>query len=69
MDRVIAAEAATRGVEPSVVEAEYTVAQSIARFVDPQEIADMALFLASPESKMVSGQAIAVDGHTETFHL
>ncbi len=69
MDRVIAAEAATRGVEPQVVEAEYTVAQSIARFVDPQEIADMAVFLASPQSQMVSGQAVAVDGHTETFHL
>ncbi len=69
MDRVIAAEAATRGVEPEVVEAEYTVAQSIARFVDPQEIADMAVFLGSPQSQMVSGQAIAVDGHTETFHI
>ena len=45
MDRVIAAEAAARGVEPSVVEAEYTVSQSIGRFVDPQEIADMAVFL------------------------
>jgi NAD(P)-dependent dehydrogenase (short-subunit alcohol dehydrogenase family) len=69
MDRVIAAEAATRGVQPDVVEAEYTVAQSIARFVDPQEIADMAVFLGSPQSQMVSGQAIAVDGHTETFHI
>jgi len=69
MDRVIAAEAAARGVEASVVEAEYTVSQSIARFVDPQEIADMAVFLGSPASKMVSGQAIAVDGHTETYHL
>ena len=69
MDRVIAAEAAARGVEASAVEAEYTVSQSIARFVDPQEIADMAVFLGSPASKMVSGQAIAVDGHTETYHL
>jgi NAD(P)-dependent dehydrogenase (short-subunit alcohol dehydrogenase family) len=69
MDRVIAAEAAARGVEPTVVEAEYTASQSIGRFVDPQEIADMAVFLGSPESKMVSGQAIAVDGHTETYHL
>lgn len=69
MDRVIAAEATARGVEPAVVEAEYTVSQSIARFVDPQEIADMAVFLGSPASKMVSGQAIAVDGHTETYHL
>ena len=69
MDRVIAAEAGARGVEPSVVEAEYCASQSIGRFVDPQEIADMAVFLGSPQSQMVSGQAIAVDGHTETYHL
>jgi hypothetical protein len=25
----------------------------------------MAVFLASPEARLVSGQAIAVDGHTE----
>jgi NAD(P)-dependent dehydrogenase (short-subunit alcohol dehydrogenase family) len=43
--------------------------QSIHRFVAASEIADMAWFLASPASAMVSGQAIAVDGHTETFHL
>lgn len=69
MDRVIAAEAQARGVEPSFVETEYCASQSIGRFVDPQEIADMAVFLGSPQSKMVSGQAIAVDGHTETYHL
>ena len=69
MERVIAAEAEARGISPQEVEAEYTAAQSIQRFVDPQEIADMAYFLASPQSAMVSGQAIAVDGHTETYHL
>jgi NAD(P)-dependent dehydrogenase (short-subunit alcohol dehydrogenase family) len=69
MERVVAAEAAARGIAPEAVEAEYASAQSIARFVDPQEIADMAVFLGSPESRMVSGQAIAVDGHTETYHL
>jgi NAD(P)-dependent dehydrogenase (short-subunit alcohol dehydrogenase family) len=69
MMRVIAAEARARGVTEAVVEAEYASSQSIARFVDPQEIADMAYFLASPQSQMVSGQAIAVDGHTETYHI
>ena len=69
MARVIAAEAKARGVSDDVVEAEYASSQSIARFVDPQEIADMAYFLGSPHSAMVSGQAIAVDGHTETYHI
>jgi NAD(P)-dependent dehydrogenase (short-subunit alcohol dehydrogenase family) len=43
--------------------------QSISRFVEPEEIADMCVFLASPEAKMVNGQAIAVDGHLETMHI
>ncbi len=69
MTRVIAAEAAMRGSTPEAVRAEYTAGQSVKRFVEPSEVADMCLFLASPAGKMVSGQAIAVDGHTETFHM
>jgi NAD(P)-dependent dehydrogenase (short-subunit alcohol dehydrogenase family) len=52
-----------------VVAGEYVAGQSVKRFVEASEIADMCLFLASPAAAMVSGQAIAVDGHTETFHL
>jgi NAD(P)-dependent dehydrogenase (short-subunit alcohol dehydrogenase family) len=69
MKRVIAAQAAARDVPDAVVEQEYTSSQSIRRFVDPSEIADMCLFLASPQAAMVNGQAIAVDGNTETYHL
>jgi NAD(P)-dependent dehydrogenase (short-subunit alcohol dehydrogenase family) len=69
MDSVIAAEAAGRSVDASVVAAEYVEGQSIKRFVEPSEIADLCLFLASPASSMISGQAIGIDGHTETYHL
>jgi NAD(P)-dependent dehydrogenase (short-subunit alcohol dehydrogenase family) len=69
MQQVIDAEADTRGVSGDDVEREYTSSQSIARFVDPKEIADLCLFLASPAARMISGQAIAVDGHTETYHI
>ncbi|MEY4339013.1 MAG: hypothetical protein RLZ14_863 [Actinomycetota bacterium] len=69
MDSVIGAEATHRGVPRAQVEAEYLGGQSIKRFVQAQEIADMCLFLASPAAKMVSGQAIGVDGNTETYHL
>jgi NAD(P)-dependent dehydrogenase (short-subunit alcohol dehydrogenase family) len=69
MVRVIAAEARLRGRSEDELRAEYTSGSSIARFVDPREIADACLFLASPAARMISGQALAVDGHTETFHM
>jgi NAD(P)-dependent dehydrogenase (short-subunit alcohol dehydrogenase family) len=69
MKRVVKAEAESRGVSPDLVNKEYVQSQSIKRFVQPEEIADMCLFLASPAAKMVTGQAISVDGHTEAFHI
>ncbi len=69
MTRVIDAEAGMRGIDPQVVRDEYTQGQSIPRFVKPSEIADLCVFLASPAAAMINGQAIAVDGHTETFHI
>lgn len=69
MERVIAAEAAQRRVGTDVVEQEYLQGQSIPRYVQPGEIADMCAFLASPQAAMVNGQVIAVDGHSETFHI
>ncbi len=69
MTRVIDAEAVMRGIDPQVVRDEYTQGQSIPRFVRPSEIADLCVFLASPGAAMINGQAIAVDGHTETFHI
>ena len=56
-------------VEFDLVSREITWSQSISRFVEPEEIADMCLFLASPAAKMVNGQDIAVDGHLETMHI
>ena len=69
MDRVIQGEADMRGVAFDVVANEMVKSQSISRFVEPDEIADMCLYLASPAAKMVNGQAIAVDGHLETMHI
>ena len=68
MDRVIAAESRTSGRSQAELRAEYTKGVSLNRFVRPQEIAALALFLASPAAAMISGQAIAVDGNTETYH-
>jgi NAD(P)-dependent dehydrogenase (short-subunit alcohol dehydrogenase family) len=69
MRGVIDAEATARGLSFEEVERQYTGGQSIHRFVQPSEIADLCRFLASPAAAMISGQAIAVDGHTQTFQL
>jgi NAD(P)-dependent dehydrogenase (short-subunit alcohol dehydrogenase family) len=69
MDRVIAAEASLRSTSPDEIRREYTSGQSIKRFTEPKEIADLCLFLSSPAAGMISGQSIAIDGHTETYHI
>jgi NAD(P)-dependent dehydrogenase (short-subunit alcohol dehydrogenase family) len=38
---------------------------ALRRFVTADEVAAMALFLASPGAASISGQAMTVDGHTE----
>ena len=47
------------------VYAGYAAGTSMRSFVEARDIADMAVFLGSDAARMVSGQAIAVDGHTE----
>jgi NAD(P)-dependent dehydrogenase (short-subunit alcohol dehydrogenase family) len=69
INRVIEGEAKLRNVSFDEVAKQMVQGQSISRFVEPDEIADLALFLASPQAKMINGQVIAVDGHTETFHI
>ena len=67
MDRVIAAEAAARGLAPEALRRGYEGQVSMRRFIDAEDIADMTAFLASDKARMVSGQIIAVDGHTESL--
>lgn len=69
INRVIQGEADLRGVDFEVVAREIVSNQSIERLVDPAEVADLCVFLASPKARMISGQALAVDGHAETFHI
>lgn len=68
MERVINAHAASEGIPPDQVRALYTLGTSMATFVDADEIADMAVYLCSDKGKRISGQVIAVDGHTETLY-
>ena len=68
MDRVVSAHAEADGISEEEVEAMYTQGVSMARFVDPQEIADLVVYLCSDQARSISGQVIGVDGHTETLY-
>jgi NAD(P)-dependent dehydrogenase (short-subunit alcohol dehydrogenase family) len=65
MERVLAKEAAVKGMTRDAVYAGYASGTSMKTFVEASDIANMAVFLASPAARYVSGQVIAVDGHTE----
>lgn len=67
MDRVIADEAVETGLSESEVRSRYTRGCSLRSFVDAEDIADTVLFLASRASRRITGQAISVDGHLESF--
>lgn len=67
MDRVIEAEARKTGKTEEDVRREITQSVSMKCFVTADDMADTVLFLASPGGSKVSGQALAVDGHTEAL--
>jgi NAD(P)-dependent dehydrogenase (short-subunit alcohol dehydrogenase family) len=69
INRVIEGEAKLRGVGTQLVAAELVNGQSLTRFVEAEEVANLAVFLASPAAFMINGQDIAIDGHIETFHI
>ena len=65
MEGVLTREAAAKGMTRDQVYDGYASGTSMRSFVTAHDVADMAVFLASDQARMVSGQVIAVDGHTE----
>ncbi|MEM5472064.1 SDR family oxidoreductase [Hoeflea sp. AS60] len=65
IDGVIAREAKAKGTTPEIIRAGYEAGVSMRSFVTAQDVANMAVFLASEGARLVSGQVIPVDGHTE----
>jgi NAD(P)-dependent dehydrogenase (short-subunit alcohol dehydrogenase family) len=63
MEAVMAREAAAKGLTRQQIYDAYTSGSSMRTWVTAADIAQMALFLASPEARFVSGQVISVDGH------
>jgi NAD(P)-dependent dehydrogenase (short-subunit alcohol dehydrogenase family) len=67
METIIEHDAQVGGVAPEVVREKYLRQTSLRTFINSQEVADMILYLCSDSGQSVSGQALAVDGHTETL--
>jgi NAD(P)-dependent dehydrogenase (short-subunit alcohol dehydrogenase family) len=66
MRRVVDLEAEASGRTMGEVRAGFTQAVSLQTFVDPADIASMIRFVCSPAGAKISGQALSVDGHTES---
>lgn len=67
IERVIAADAEERGMTAEQIRSTYQRQSSMRAFVSAADVAAFALFLASTEARLVSGQVIGVDGHTESL--
>jgi NAD(P)-dependent dehydrogenase (short-subunit alcohol dehydrogenase family) len=68
MDRVVAAHAAAEDRDPDEVRRMYAIGTSMQCYVEPDEIADLIVFLCSDHGRHISGQIIGVDGNTETLY-
>lgn len=66
---VIERDAAARGLTAAQVDAEYKSQTSMRTFVDPEDVVAMLRFLISPAGAKISGQALGVDGHTESLSV
>ncbi|MGD1880512.1 MAG: SDR family oxidoreductase [Kiloniellaceae bacterium] len=65
MEGVLQREAAAKGTTRDAIYAGYAAGTSMRRFVTAEDVAQTAAFLGSDAARLVSGQVIAVDGHTE----
>ncbi len=65
MKRVLSMESKASGISEDDLRRVYSEGTSMRSFVSEENVADMALFLASDQASMITGQAMAVDGYTE----
>ncbi len=67
MERVVQMEAKAAGLSEDEVRAIYVKGNSLRTWVTADDLADTALFLASPAANRITGQVLAIDGHTESM--
>jgi hypothetical protein len=64
---VIAAKAKIMSKSLEDVTKDYDSQSSLGRMVSPEDVANTVLFAASSAARSITGQALAVDGHTQTL--
>jgi NAD(P)-dependent dehydrogenase (short-subunit alcohol dehydrogenase family) len=69
IEGVIRARAEALGEDVALTREKYLNQNSLHTFVTAQDIADLILFLCSPAGRKISGQALALDGNTESLRL
>ena len=67
IDAVIERDAAGRGVQAQEIRDLYQRQSSLRKFVSAEDVAHMALFISSNLGASISGQALSVDGNTESL--
>jgi len=64
---VIETESRNTGIPLELVQQAYMSQNSMRTFIEAEEIAALAVYLASPAGRRISGQEIAIDGNAETL--
>lgn len=67
IDGVIERDAAQRGMPAQAIREVYLRQSSMRVFAEAEDVAAMVLYLCSDAGKNISGQSIAIDGHTENL--
>jgi len=69
IDGVIERDAAERGLQPEEIRQLYKQQSSLRKFISAQDVANMVTFLCSDAGASISGQALSVDGNTESLSI
>jgi NAD(P)-dependent dehydrogenase (short-subunit alcohol dehydrogenase family) len=67
INRVFEAKAKERGIARDEMQRIGLAQMSIKELIQPEQLADMAVYLASPLARTISGQAIAIDGDKQSL--
>ena len=69
IEAVFADKARARGVSPDEIRNAFRQKSSLRTLISAEDVAETVIFLASDSGARISGQTIAVDGHTETMRM